>query len=115
MVAGPQEAAGENTLDWSEFDEETIDCALNFCYGRNYIVPWGRQSRKDTAPQETAPSTTEHSARSGSSHNRRSYTGEDIVLHAKVYPFAHRSLAEDLEQCAVVRMKYCFQPFLKEY
>ena len=61
MVAGPQEAAGENTLDWSEFDEETIDCVLNFCYGRNYIVPWGRQSRKDTAPQETAPSTTEHS------------------------------------------------------
>lgn len=35
IVAGPQEAAGGNTLDWSEFDEETIDCVLKFCYGRN--------------------------------------------------------------------------------
>lgn len=42
MVTRPQEAAGESTLDWSEFDEETIDCVLNLCYVRNYTVPWKR-------------------------------------------------------------------------
>lgn len=41
--------------------------------------------------------------------------GEAIVLHAKVYPFAHRYLAEDLEQYAIAQMKDLFEPFLKHY
>ena len=41
--------------------------------------------------------------------------GEAIVLHAKVYSFAHRYLAEDLEQYAIAQMKDFFEPFLKHY
>lgn len=44
-------------------------------------------------------------SRSGSSHTSRSYKGEAIILHAKVYSFAHRYLAEDLEQYTIAQIK----------
>ena len=54
-------------------------------------------------------------APSGSSLTRRSYTGDAIVLHAKVYSFAYHYLVMDLQQYARLQMKDCFSPFLKQY
>lgn len=54
-------------------------------------------------------------ATSSSSPTSRSYTGDAIVLHAKVYSFAQRYLVMDLQDYARVLMKDAFGPFLKEY
>ncbi|KGO69176.1 hypothetical protein PITC_095890 [Penicillium italicum] len=115
-VTGPWKTAGQDTLDWSDFDEETVDCALKFCYAQKYIVPWELDpSKEDPTPQEPAPSSAEHNAQSGSLKTRRSYAGEAVALHAKIYSFAHRYLVDDLQHYALGQMKDCLEPFLSDY
>ncbi|KAJ6128816.1 hypothetical protein N7471_010033 [Penicillium samsonianum] len=115
-VTGSWKTAGQDSLDWSDFDEETIHCALKFCYDQNYTVPRGSNSSKGVpARQEPEQSSAEHNARSESSLIPPSHMGDAMVLHAKVYSFAHRYLVRDLQHYALVQMKGCFGPFLKEY
>ncbi|KAI2726259.1 hypothetical protein CBS147332_3146 [Penicillium roqueforti] len=118
-VTGPWKFAGQDLLDWSDFDEETISCVLEFCYSQKYTTPWElHPSKKKSVLQEPTKSSTEHmllDATSSSSPTSRSYTGDAIVLHAKVYSFAQRYLVMDLQDYARVLMKDAFGPFLKEY
>ncbi|KAJ5189390.1 hypothetical protein N7491_005723 [Penicillium cf. griseofulvum] len=116
-LTGPWKNAGPETLDWSVFDEETIDCVLRFCYGqRKYDIPW--QSDIGKGESEPEPKLTEPDAdtdaKTGTSLDTRSYTGDAIVLHAKVYSFGHQYLMEDLKSFAVTQMNGCFEPCLKE-
>ncbi|KAF9246032.1 hypothetical protein DTO006G1_133 [Penicillium roqueforti] len=116
-VTGPWKNAGEETLDWSYFDEETIDCVLRFFHGRQYDVP--RQSAMNTGNPEPELVLTELDAQedteSGSPLATRSYTGDAIVLHAKVYSFAQHYLIDELQSFALTQMKDCFKPCLEEY
>ncbi|KAJ6188512.1 hypothetical protein N7519_003420 [Penicillium mononematosum] len=115
-VTGPWSNIGQQTLDWTDFDEETIECVLKFCYGRQYDLPWQSPPTKDESTiVERAGSHAEHNAESGSELASWSYTGDAIVLHAKVYLFAHRYLVDALQQYALAQMKNCFGPFLEEY
>ncbi|KAJ5383742.1 hypothetical protein N7517_001653 [Penicillium concentricum] len=112
-LTGPWNPAGQETLDWTDFDEETIDCVLKFCYFQDYNVPWKVPSVKEDPAQET--SSAEHNSKTGSSLADRTDTGNAIVLHAKVYSFALRYLVNGLQQYALAEMEDCFEPFLSEY
>ncbi|KAJ5959512.1 uncharacterized protein N7479_006662 [Penicillium vulpinum] len=118
MVAGPWHKAGEKVIDWSCFDEETINCVLGFCYGqRPYCIPWQSAINNGESVPESVltKSDAEEDAEPKSSPTIRSYTGDAIVLHAKVYSFAHHYLVDDLQSFALMQMKDCFEPCLKEY
>lgn len=61
-VTGPWSNIGQQTLDWTDFDEETLECVLKFCYGRQYDVPWQSSATKDESTvAERARSHAEHS------------------------------------------------------
>jgi hypothetical protein len=38
-VSEPWKNSGQGVIDWTDFDERTIDCVLRFCYGGVYDVP----------------------------------------------------------------------------
>ncbi|KAJ5164314.1 uncharacterized protein N7500_006144 [Penicillium coprophilum] len=92
-VTAPWKNAGKEELDWSDFDEETIDCVLMFCYAEHCRAPG----------QKSFPSTL------------RSCAGDALVLHAKVYSFALRYLVKDLQHYALGQMIDCFEPLLEEH
>ncbi|KAJ5959511.1 uncharacterized protein N7479_006661 [Penicillium vulpinum] len=115
-VTGSWKTAGQETLDWSDFDEETMNCVLKFCYTREYNVPQHSCSSKgEAAPEKSAVSPAEDNARSGSPPMGRNHNGEAIVIHAKVYSFAHRYLVGNLQDYALFQMRICLNALLGEH
>jgi hypothetical protein len=50
------------TLDWSDFDEKTVECVLKFFYAEYYKVPWlssgkGEQVLAEAEPTDKGEST----------------------------------------------------------
>lgn len=52
---GSWKDVGQETLNWCDFDEETICCVLRYCYGQRYEVPWQSEIEQGNSvpePQE---------------------------------------------------------------
>ncbi|CAG7944602.1 unnamed protein product [Penicillium nalgiovense] len=82
-VTGPWSNIGQQTLDWTDFDEETLECVLKFCYGRQYDVPWQSSATKDESTvAERARSHAEH--KSNMDPDRKELCDFVAVSHQKL-------------------------------
>ncbi|PKY02970.1 hypothetical protein P168DRAFT_174800 [Aspergillus campestris IBT 28561] len=171
-VTGPWQECGEEEIDWTDFDEQTISCVLQFLYTQEYNVRKPVQllekspqsdagkgqghpgSQADGGPsdilatvraehtvakretqEQQAPEADEleynelgnlinrpltplrhyfetslpvkHNPTTGGNSSQTTYEGEpsELLLHAKVYSFAHRYLVDNLVQYVLQRLK----------
>ncbi|RAK98723.1 uncharacterized protein BO80DRAFT_503765 [Aspergillus ibericus CBS 121593] len=140
-VTGPWMNCGDGEIDWTDFDEQTIDCVLNFLYTGDYQAgritqrPGEQSQQRATEESEEIEKDKEiHASRQQLKEYELAYRSiheplspiescldyhlpfedspvkavtlcqetlyEDIpnelLLHAKVYLFAHRYLLDDL-------------------
>ncbi|KAL1850529.1 hypothetical protein Plec18170_006814 [Paecilomyces lecythidis] len=141
---------GETTLDWTDFDEQTVACVLSYLYTQDYYVtPLSTTEdevpsengyidiRKAVSEQIDVKSTVAECSEPDESVPDRPLTplsrcikaglpaesiktaagtvrktsqdpdvgiGAAILIHAKVYSFAHRFLLPQLEQLALQRL-----------
>lgn len=38
-INGSWKDAGDSVIDWTDFDEQTVECVLNYLYTRDYDAP----------------------------------------------------------------------------
>ncbi|KAE8406231.1 hypothetical protein BDV37DRAFT_270132 [Aspergillus pseudonomiae] len=172
-VSGPwKENGAGGPFDWTDFDEQTIECVLSYLYTQDYCVPdsasdqHGIYLNTDDTKVNTSvepisvvaepppfntgsadiptldrpltplsrclrvglPAETSQTAAGGITkrklQNSEHNPAVDILLHAKVYCFAHRFLIPDLESFALQRLtqvllivdtqKYSLFPYLAD-
>ncbi|GFN17195.1 hypothetical protein AtubIFM55763_004367 [Aspergillus tubingensis] len=146
QIEGPWRQHGdESPIDWSDFDEQTVECVLSYLYTQDYYVPQLEVPPDDSckddddgkAPSGIEPSTPEsvpddhetlnrpltplsrclkaglpadnnHTAAGActyrASPNPDDRLGAEILIHAKVYCFAHRYCIRELEDFALQRL-----------
>ncbi|GLB09929.1 hypothetical protein AtubIFM57258_005861 [Aspergillus tubingensis] len=145
-IEGPWRQHGdESPIDWSDFDEQTVECVLSYLYTQDYYVPQLESVPDDSCkidddcevPTRIEPSTPEsvpddqetinrpltplsrclkaglpadnnHTAAGActyrASPNPDDRLGAEILIHAKVYCFAHRFCIRELEDFALQRL-----------
>ncbi|GJP96225.1 oxidoreductase family, NAD-binding Rossmann fold protein [Aspergillus niger] len=145
-IDGPWKQNGaDSPIDWSDFDEQTVECVLSYLYTQDYYVPQLEHVPDDSCKNEDdcqattgiEPSTPEavpddqetpnrpltplsrclkaglpadnnHTAAGActyrASQNRNDHHGAEILVHAKVYCFAHRYCIRELEDFALQRL-----------
>ncbi|KAL3257019.1 hypothetical protein ABHI18_007133 [Aspergillus niger] len=163
-IDGPWKQNGaDSPIDWSDFDEQTVECVLSYLYTQDYYVPQlepvpddsckieddcqGRAfsaevtvgdlltlfiattgiepSTPESVPDDQGtpnrpltplsrclqaglPADNNHTAAGActyrASQNRNDHHGAEILVHAKVYCFAHRYCIRELEDFALQRL-----------
>ncbi|KAK6828808.1 hypothetical protein RU639_003312 [Aspergillus parasiticus] len=145
-VNGPwKENGGDGPIDWTDFDEETVECVLSYFYVQDYCVPSSEPEQPSlcesgdvtkariepislkagSVPADDPtfqipltplsqclriglPAETVQTAAGGLTQRKLENSDDgpavEIVLHAKVYCFAHRFLISDLESFALQRL-----------
>jgi hypothetical protein len=112
----------DRTLDWTDFDEETITCVLRYLYSGTYSLP-GSPEDKGPDSQSTPSRQSQYGCQLDSNHQtdlffsipgqkssstcpKESENSQScLLIHAKVYSFAERYLLSDLAKFAAKRMK----------
>ncbi|KAE8309788.1 hypothetical protein BDV41DRAFT_567103 [Aspergillus transmontanensis] len=96
-----KENGGDGPIDWTDFDEETVECVLSYFYVQDYCVP-------SSEPEQPSVCQSSEVTKGGLTQRKLENSDDgpavEIVLHAKVYCFAHRFLISDLESFALQRL-----------
>ncbi|KAL7658042.1 hypothetical protein ACMYSQ_004183 [Aspergillus niger] len=146
-IDGPWKQNGaDSPIDWSDFDEQTVECVLSYLYTQDYYVPQLESAPDDSCkndddckattgiePSSTSesvpgdqrtpnrpltplsqclqaglPVDNNHTAAGActyrASQNPNDSLGAEILVHAKVYCFAHRFCIHELEEFALQRL-----------
>ncbi|KAE8397485.1 hypothetical protein BDV37DRAFT_276893 [Aspergillus pseudonomiae] len=132
-VSGPwMENGASGPIDWTDFDEQTIECVLSYFYTQDYFnisfepISVGAESPASNTGSADKPTFNRpltplsrclrvglpaeaSQAAAGRITERKLQNSEinpaaDILLHAKVYCFAHRFLIPDLESFVLQRL-----------
>ncbi|KAL3470006.1 hypothetical protein BJX99DRAFT_264606 [Aspergillus californicus] len=157
---GPWRVSDDGYMDWTDFDEDTVECVLEYLYTKDYHMPvstpgegvLGAEAAADqltfpgldmlnpdesARPEPDESESTEEDMPAASVPGSLTFTplkpcieadmplyskktaagefaaaaspetrdcGAAIMIHAKVYCFAHRYLLSDLEHMALQRM-----------
>ncbi|PWY82688.1 hypothetical protein BO83DRAFT_414210 [Aspergillus eucalypticola CBS 122712] len=141
QIEGPWRQHGdESPIDWSDFDEQTVECVLSYLYTQDYYVPQlevapddsceSKDDCKEPIVSESTPDNQKLPNRPLTPLGRcleaglpanKSLTaagtctdeaiqyfndsrGAEILIHAKVYCFAHRYCIRELEVFALQRL-----------
>nr|KMM69758.1 hypothetical protein CPAG_06072 [Coccidioides posadasii RMSCC 3488] len=110
-------------IDWTDFDEDTVECALSYLYIEDYDVrcqtvfgePLQEEEEKDQ-PSGLPPKTIKTAVGSFTplSNACDEHLGNIALVHAKVYCFAHQILFPKLEnlalQCLTQLLLQCDTP-----
>ncbi|KAB8243617.1 hypothetical protein BDV35DRAFT_407355 [Aspergillus flavus] len=96
-----KENGADGPIDWTDFDEETVECVLSYFYVQDYSVP-------SSEPEQPSVCQSSEVTNGGLTQRKLEHSDDgpavEIVLHAKVYCFAHRFLISDLESFALQRL-----------
>ncbi|PYH99209.1 hypothetical protein BO71DRAFT_405533 [Aspergillus ellipticus CBS 707.79] len=133
-INGPwREHGNSEPIDWSDFDEPTVECVLSYLYTSDYYVPgavYDEQEKPDpdliadidlngnfdvSDVESPVPDTELHNewepdrplpplSRYSRFENRPEALGHTILIHSKVYCFAHRFCFTELEEFAIQRL-----------
>ncbi|KAJ5542051.1 hypothetical protein N7461_008054 [Penicillium sp. DV-2018c] len=91
------------TLDWTEFDEDTVECVLSYLYIEDYDGR-GRASLGEQVEEGNNNDQIAAAAFMETPSACDESLGDIALMHAKVYCFAHQFLFSRLEKLALQRL-----------
>ncbi|KAJ5895598.1 hypothetical protein N7495_007289 [Penicillium taxi] len=102
QINGHWKDTGTGEFDWTDFEEQTVECVLSFLYSRDY-----QTVHSATSSPQLGPGFENNAAliKKSDPTERLNHTAIEVPVHAKVYSFAHRYVLSELEVFSLKRLE----------